>query len=306
MPIWGLYPWRTERNQVLSGESVSDDEDTDESDLILGWAKYLAGGFEAGGRYFSIGEYIGLQENFGKSTEIENANVGTVRDLIICTRQATENDIVASNNAGESKILEAYTLTFSCPKNVDEPQGDQYTVTTTAYMIQKEDVSSGFTYAQVVIKIGDEFYIRNAGDVYNPENNEVTSEFECLGSNHNDNTRALNIVTDAYTTKDDVILFGNNASLTQEQLSDYSAKKYFVNNFWMNENGQEMGGKIAIYKPDFTGVFLKPDTESTKEAPAWELNTSYDIKESGEAVETDFYFGYSKAISGCIANSSNE
>ena len=67
-----------------------------------------------------------------------------------------------------------------------------------------------------------------------------------------------------------------------------------------------MGGKIAIYNPDFTGVFLKPDTESTKDAPAWELNTSYDIKESGEAVETDFYFGYSKAISGCIANSSNE
>lgn len=290
-------------NQELSGETVSDDENTDESDLILGWAKSLAGDFKVGeGRYQVIGEYIELTPNPEKSKEIENENVEKVRDLITCEPQGEQYDIVASNYAGESKTLEAYTLTFSVPKKSQEelkegtqgePKDDKYTVTTTAYMIQKEDVSSdGATYEQVVIKIGDEFYIRNAGDGEN-------SEFVCLGANDDkDNTRAINIVTDAYTTRDEVIVFGNNASLTQEEMSDDSAKAYFVNNFWMDE--RDMGGKIAIYRPDFTGVFLKPDTESTLEALAWGNNTSYDIKESGEGLETDFYFGYSKAILSAI------
>lgn len=282
-------------NQVLPSEQAGDATDTDNTDvedLKLGWAKCLTRGFEQGGRYFQIGEHIGLGND-------KDENVQKVVEMI--SSELQENQfILAYDSANTQKSLDAYTLTFSCPKDMNNIAGDKYTVTTTAYMIQKEDVSSGYTYAQVVIKVGNEFYIRSAGDFPDDAGNKA-SEFVSLGANDNkDNTRALNIVTEAYTKVDDVILFGNNASMNDEQMSDDSAEKYYVNNFWMNENGQEMGGKIAIYHPDFTGVFLKPDTESTKEAAAWEINTSYDIKESGVttsggAVQTDFYFGYSKA-----------
>ena len=280
-------------NQVYSNETINDNEDTSEDDLRLGWAKYLARDFAVGeGRYQGIGEAIGLAAN---TAENKRSNEEKVLDMITCAAQSPEKQIVAKDMSGAPHELSAYTLTFK-PELVEtqytpeeRAQLEDITVTTTAYMIQEEDVSSGNTYAQVVIKVGNEFYIRNAAGGEN-------EEYKCLGSGNNDNTRALNIVTDQLNGSESVVVFGNNASLSSEKLSDDSAKEYFVNNFNSNENGVEMGGKVAIYRPTFTGVFLKPDSETNKEAWAWETNTSYDIKESGEKSETDFYFGYGKAI----------
>lgn len=280
-------------NQVYSNETINDNENTSEDDLRLGWAKYLARDFAVGeGRYQGIGEAIGLAAN---TAENKRSNEEKVLDMITCEAQSVGKQIEAKDMSGEGHVLSAYTLTFE-PILVEtqytpeeRAQLEAITVTTTAYMIQKEDVSSGNTYAQVVIKVGNEFYIRNAAGGEN-------EEYECLGSGNNDNTRALNIVTDQLNGSESVVVFGNNASLSSEKLSDDSAKEYFVNNFNSNENGEWMGGKVAIYRPTFTGVFLKPDSETNKEAWAWETNTSYDIKESGEKSETDFYFGYGKAI----------
>ncbi len=281
-------------NQVYSNETINDNEITSEDDLKLGWAKYLARDFAVGeGRYQGIGEAIGLVEN---TAENKHSNDEKVLSMITCEAQSDENKIVAKDRSGANHELSAYTLTFK-PVLVETQQYtpeervelEAFTVTTTAYMIEKGDVSSGNTYAQVVIKVGNEFYIRNAAGGEN-------EEYECLGSGNNDNTRALNIVTDQLNGSESVVVFGNNASLSSEKLSDDSAKEYFVNNFNSNENGVGMGGKVAIYRPTFTGVFLKPDSETNKEAWAWETNTSYDIKESGEKSETDFYFGYGKAI----------
>lgn len=284
-------------NQVYSDQEITnndDNENTTVDDLRLGWAKYLARDFAVGeGRYQGIGEAIGLAAN---TEENKHSNDVKVLNMITCLPQPAENKIVAKDMSGANHELSAYTLTFK-PVLVET---QQYTpeerveleaikVTTTAYMIEKGDVSSGNTYAQVVIKVGNEFYIRNAAGGGN-------EEYKCLGSGNNDNTRALNIVTDQLNGSESVVVFGNNASLSSEKLSDDSAKEYFVNNFNSNENGVEMGGKVAIYRPTFTGVFLKPDSETNKEAWAWETNTSYDIKESGEKSETDFYFGYGKAI----------
>lgn len=284
-------------NQVYSDQEITnndDNENTTVDDLRLGWAKYLARDFAVGeGRYQGIGEAIGLAAN---TEENKHSNDVKVLNMITCLPQPAENKIVAKDRSGANHELSAYTLTFK-PVLVET---QQYTpeerveleaikVTTTAYMIEKGDVSSGNTYAQVVIKVGNEFYIRNAAGGEN-------EEYKCLGSGNNDNTRALNIVTDQLNGSESVVVFGNNASLSSEKLSDDSAKEYFVNNFNSNENGVEMGGKVAIYRPSFTGVFLKPDSETNKEAWAWETNTSYDIKESGEKSETDFYFGYGKAI----------
>ena len=284
-------------NQVYSDETITnanDSENTSEDDLRLGWAKYLARDFAVGeGRYQGIGEAIGLAAN---TAENKRSNEEKVLDMITCAAQSPEKQIEAKDMSGEGHVLSAYTLTFK-PVLVETQQYtpeervelEAFTVTTTAYMIEKGDVSSGNTYAQVVIKVGNEFYIRNAAGGEN-------EEYECLGSGNNDNTRALNIVTDQLNGSESVVVFGNNASLSSEKLSDDSAKEYFVNNFNSNENGMWLGGKVAIYRPTFTGVFLKPDSETNKEAWAWETNTSYDIKESGEKSETDFYFGYGKAI----------
>lgn len=283
-------------NQVYSNERINennDNEDTSEDDLRLGWAKYLARDFVVGeGRYQGIGEAIGLAAN---TEENKRSNDEKVLRMITCEAQPAEKQIVAKDMSGATHELSAYTLTFK-PELVETQytpeewaQLEAITVTTTAYMIEKGDVSSGNTYAQVVIKVGNEFYIRNAAGGEN-------EEYKCLGSGNNDNTRALNIVTDQLNGSESVVVFGNNASLSSEKLSDDSAKEYFVNNFNSNENGEWMGGKVAIYRPTFTGVFLKPDSETNKEAWAWETNTSYDIKESGEKSETDFYFGYGKAI----------
>lgn len=284
-------------NQVYSDQEITnndDNENTTVDDLRLGWAKYLARDFAVGeGRYQGIGEAIGLAAN---TEENKHSNDVKVLNMITCLPQPAENKIVAKDMSGANHELSAYTLTFK-PVLVET---QQYTpeerveleaikVTTTAYMIEKGDVSSGNTYAQVVIKVGNEFYIRNAAG-------EENEEYKCLGSGNNDNTRALNIVTEQLNGSESVVVFGNNASLSSEKLSDDSAKEYLVNNFNSNENGVWMGGKVAIYRPTFTGVFLKPDSETNKEAWAWETNTSYDIKESGEKSETDFYFGYGKAI----------
>lgn len=283
-------------NQVYSDETITnanDSENTSEDDLRLGWAKYLARDFAVGeGRYQRIGEAIGLDAN---TEENKRSNDEKVLNMITCAAQLAENKIVAKDMSGANHELSAYTLTFKpvlvetqyTPEEREDLEA--ITVTTTAYMIQKEDVSSGNTYAQVVIKVGNEFYIRNAADGEN-------EEYKCLGSGNNDNTRALNIVTEQLNGSESVVVFGNNASLSSEKLSDDSAKEYFVNNFNSNENGMWLGGKVAIYRPTFTGVFLKPDSVTNKEAWAWETNTSYDIKESGEKSETDFYFGYGKAI----------
>ena len=284
-------------NQVYSDQEITnndDNENTTVDDLRLGWAKYLARDFAVGeGRYQGIGEAIGLAAN---TEENKRSNDEKVLRMITCEAQPAEKQIVAKDMSGANRVLSAYTLTFE-PVLVETQQYtpeervelEAFTVTTTAYMIEKWDVSSGNTYAQVVIKVGNEFYIRNAAGGEN-------EEYKCLGSGNNDNTRALNIVTDQLNGSESVVVFGNNASLSSEKLSDDSAKEYFVNNFNSNENGVEMGGKVAIYRPTFTGVFLKPDSETNKEAWAWETNTSYDIKESGEKSETDFYFGYGKAI----------
>ena len=283
-------------NQVYSDQEITnndDNENTTVDDLKLGWAKYLARDFAVGeGRYQGIGEAIGLAAN---TEENKRSNDEKVLNMITCAAQPAENKIVAKDMSGAPHELSAYTLTFK-PVLVETQytpeervELEAFTVTTTAYMIEKWDVSSGNTYAQVVIKVGNEFYIRNAAGGEN-------EEYKCLGSGNNDNTRALNIVTDQLNGSESVVVFGNNASLSSEKLSDDSAKEYFVNNFNSNENGVEMGGKVAIYRPTFTGVFLKPDSETNKEAWAWETNTSYDIKESGEKSETDFYFGYGKAI----------
>ena len=283
-------------NQVYSDETITnanDSENTSEDDLRLGWAKYLARDFAVGeGRYQGIGEAIGLAAN---TAENKRSNDEKVLRMITCAAQSDEYKIAAKDRSGANHELSAYTLTFKPILVVDKFSEEErqeleaMKVTTTAYMIQKEDVSSGNTYSQVVIKVGNEFYIRNAADGEN-------EEYKCLGSGNNDNTRALNIVTDQLNGSESVVVFGNNASLSSEKLSDDSAKEYFVNNFNSNENGVGMGGKVAIYRPTFTGVFLKPDSETNKEAWAWETNTSYDIKESGEKSETDFYFGYGKAI----------
>ena len=283
-------------NQVYSNERINENndiEDTSEDDLKLGWAKYLARDFAVGeGRYQGIGEAIGLAAN---TEENKRSNDEKVLSMITCEAQSPEKQIVAKDMLGANRVLSAYTLTFR-PVLVEtqytpeeRAELETNTVTTTAYMIKQEDVSTGNTYSQVVIKVGNEFYIRNAADGEN-------EEYKCLGSGNNDNTRALNIVTDQLNGSESVVVFGNNASLSSEKLSDDSAKEYFVNNFNSNENGEGMGGKVAIYRPTFTGVFLKPDSETNKEAWAWETNTSYDIKESGEKSETDFYFGYGKAI----------
>ena len=283
-------------NQVYSDQEITnndDNENTTVDDLKLGWAKYLARDFAVGeGRYQGIGEAIGLAAN---TEENKRSNDEKVLNMITCAAQPAENKIVAKDMSGAPHELSAYTLTFK-PVLVETQytpeervELEAFTVTTTAYMIQQEDVSTGNTYSQVVIKVGNEFYIRNAAGGEN-------EEYKCLGSGNNDNTRALNIVTDQLNGSESVVVFGNNASLSSEKLSDDSAKEYFVNNFNSNENGVEMGGKVAIYRPTFTGVFLKPDSETNKEAWAWETNTSYDIKESGEKSETDFYFGYGKAI----------
>ncbi|MDY3888660.1 MAG: hypothetical protein SOZ17_05595 [Agathobacter sp.] len=283
-------------NQVYSDETITnanDSENTSEDDLRLGWAKYLARDFAVGeGRYQGIGEAIGLAAN---TEENKRSNDEKVLRMITCAAQSDEYKIAAKDRSGANHELSAYTLTFKPILVADKFSEEErqeleaMKVTTTAYMIQKEDVSSGNTYSQVVIKVGNEFYIRNAADGEN-------EEYKCLGSGNNDNTRALNIVTDQLNGSESVVVFGNNASLSSEKLSDDSAKEYFVNNFNSNENGVGMGGKVAIYRPTFTGVFLKPDSETNKEAWAWETNTSYDIKESGEKSETDFYFGYGKAI----------
>lgn len=283
-------------NQVYSDQEITNNDDneyTTVDDLRLGWAKYLARDFAVGeGRYQGIGEAIGLAAN---TEENKRSNDEKVLNMITCLPQPAEKQIVAKDMSGANHELSAYTLTFNPVLVADKFSEEERqelqanTVTTTAYMIQKEDVSSGNTYAQVVIKVGNEFYIRNAADGEN-------EEYKCLGSGNNDNTRALNIVTDQLNGSESVVVFGNNASLSSEKLSDDSAKEYFVNNFNSNENGEWMGGKVAIYRPTFTGVFLKPDSETNKEAWAWETNTSYDIKESGEKSETDFYFGYGKAI----------
>ena len=283
-------------NQVYSDETITnanDSENTSEDDLRLGWAKYLARDFAVGeGRYQGIGEAIGLAAN---TEENKRSNDEKVLRMITCEAQSDEYKIAAKDMIGDERQLSAYTLTFKPVLVADKfseeerQELEKFKVTTTAYMIEKGDVSSGNTYAQVVIKVGNEFYIRNAAGGEN-------EEYKCLGSGNNDNTRALNIVTDQLNGSESVVVFGNNASLSSEKLSDDSAKEYFVNNFNSNENGVEMGGKVAIYRPTFTGVFLKPDSETNKEAWAWETNTSYDIKESGEKSETDFYFGYGKAI----------
>lgn len=283
-------------NQVYSDETITnanDSENTSEDDLRLGWAKYLARDFAVGeGRYQGIGEAIGLAAN---TEENKHSNDVKVLNMITCLPQPAENKIVAKDMSGANHVLSAYTLTFEPVLVADKFSEEERqelktnTVTTTAYMIEKGDVSSGNTYAQVVIKVGNEFYIRNAAGGEN-------EEYKCLGSGNNDNTRALNIVTEQLNGSESVVVFGNNASLSSEKLSDDSAKEYFVNNFNSSENGMWLGGKVAIYRPTFTGVFLKPDSETNKEAWAWETNTSYDIKESGEKSETDFYFGYGKAI----------
>lgn len=283
-------------NQVYSDQEITnndDNENTTVDDLKLGWAKYLARDFAVGeGRYQGIGEAIGLAAN---TEENKRSNDQKVLSMITCEAQSVGKQIEAKDMSGEGHVLSAYTLTFEPVLVADKFSEEErrelqaFTVTTTAYMIQKEDVSSGNTYAQVVIKVGNEFYIRNAADGEN-------EEYKCLGSGNNDNTRALNIVTEQLNGSESVVVFGNNASLSSEKLSDDSAKEYFVNNFNSNENGMWLGGKVAIYRPTFTGVFLKPDSVTNKEAWAWETNTSYDIKESGEKSETDFYFGYGKAI----------
>lgn len=283
-------------NQVYSDETITnanDSENTSEDDLRLGWAKYLARDFAVGeGRYQGIGEAIGLAAN---TEENKRSNDEKVLRMITCEAQSDEYKIAAKDMIGDERQLSAYTLTFK-PVLVAEKFSEEerqelekFKVTTTAYMIEKGDVSSGNTYAQVVIKVGNEFYIRNVAGGEN-------EEYKCLGSGNNDNTRALNIVTEQLNGSESVVVFGNNASLSSEKLSDDSAKEYLVNNFSSNENGMWLGGKVAIYRPTFTGVFLKPDSETNKEAWAWETNTSYDIKESGEKSETDFYFGYGKAI----------
>ena len=283
-------------NQVYSDQEITNNDDneyTTVDDLRLGWAKYLARDFAVGeGRYQGIGEAIGLAAN---TAENKRSNDEKVLNMVTCEAQPAENKIVAKDMSGANHELSAYTLTFR-PVLVEtqytpeeRAQLEDITVTTTAYMIEKGDVSTGNTYAQVVIKVGNEFYIRNAAGGEN-------EEYKCLGSGNNDNTRALNIVTEQLNGSESVVVFGNNASLSSEKLSDDSAKDYLVNNFNSSENGVGMGGKVAIYRPTFTGVFLKPDSVTNKEAWAWETNTSYDIKESGEKSETDFYFGYGKAI----------
>lgn len=290
--------WERLRMELAEGLFAFGDwtQDTilNEDDLEYGMACMLYDGFKVReGRYQREGEALGLAEETGSEEEREQIREANIQKLItdyLSVESATEPDLTVKDLDGTTKTLKNYkvTLDVSGVENLSTVAP----MTATVYLIDQCMTGTTDTKTQVIIKVGAEYFLRDAAG-----ETAITDLGASLGST---NTRAVVIVVDEMPDKDDIQVFGNNASLNEEVLSDPSAAHYHVVNFHGgNDREWEMGGKLAVYDKAFSGTVVQGKGEENMPL-AWDVNTAYDIRETGEnadqPMETDLFFGYSKAV----------
>lgn len=311
--------WTRLKTEMVEGFFAYGDWNNDASvtvdDLEAGWCRMLYDGFKVGeGRNQREGALLGLERETGENTtEVRNRNLEVLKGLTTVEEVSGES-ISVKDKSGTAHELTKYKATmtitgeFPC-KEVDGQieykqtsggvkefvgYGDTPVVITAyIYMIEEGDCGSGKSREQVIIKVGNEYFIRNAS--YG-ENADMYSPLEDVPGTEND-TKALTVVSSQFTGVDSLEIFGNNVSANyDETLSDASAKNYFVVNINGGNKDQdgEIGGKVAIYSSDFAGVTIKGKGESLTPLE-WSVNTSYSIIETGgetDKTETSLFFGY--------------
>lgn len=288
-------------------------EGVDENDLIFGLCAAFAqdmiyytddsGNVNGGGRRQELGHLLGLnafthREDESRDNSTRIANIEKLASYCNAERNSSK-DLTVDTVLGE-KTLSAYDITM----NVTQVMNDDFTelvgvdpehplsLMQTVYLIDADACAGKATTSMFIVRIKDKYYLRGAAfegdsDLTNP-----------MGGYSND-TDAVTIVSPEYTNPSDVYFFGNNVVTHDEGTSlwDSSATGYFVasiNGGCSERDGYpvnlDFGGKVAIYKPSFTGILLL--TDKSVVPAAWEVNTSYSVKETADNAKTDLFFGY--------------
>lgn len=291
---WDRLRTELAESSFAFGDWNSDGSET-EDDLIYGMAYVLYGGFKVHeGRYQNEGEQLGLAAEPDDDTRgtVRESNLTKLRDMLRVTGRNTEKDLRVLDSAQAEHTLPCYTVTFdvSMVEGLSEISPMEFLV----YLIDADACGSGNANEQIIVRVGEQYYIRNSGSG-SADFSEVGRDLGC------NDTYAITIVTDQFTGAEEIEVFGNDVSLNEEVLSDKSAKNYYVANYYggNRDSGLEILGKLAVYSKDFTGVVVQGQGEAN-EPLAWGGNTFYSIREAGESrtetTETSLFFGYSCAV----------
>lgn len=261
-------------NELFAFGAVDSDNDSDTDDLKYGIAKILYQEFGQGSRYQREGEALGIGDF---NSVLNNMTVaGSSFGKISVYKKGSDTSI----------NLNGYNVTFT---GTETNTSNTHTFTAKVYLIDETNFS-GTSDEQVIIKVKDKYFIR---DAYSRD--QSASDLEQI---EGANARALIIVSE-FTKKSDIKLFGNFATGTEE-FSDESTKDMFSSGFSImlhdrDAGVKDLGDKFIVMKPTFTGFTLTG--ESTTQSPlAWSSTGSFNVTESNSGnANVDLYFGYDTA-----------
>jgi hypothetical protein len=285
---------------------VDNNGNVDEEDLRYGFVRTLYDDFRVQeGRYQSAGEAIGLKRDFEKQ-DPTNMNIN-IQELLnhVTLCQIIEGDtITATDKNNVVHTFEAYEIQFTIERfythradldviaseqdaQIEELGEEPVVLTAKIYKIDMEN-----SREQVIIKVKDQFFVRDAYDDRDDQNNNDDLEiFEGL------NARALMIVADYDNANEDITIFGNYVR-SGEVMSDETSDSYFAAGFGSDYIGIFLGDKYIVFRPGFMGVTLSGIGEE-KSPLGWSVESSLSIAETGDDseegnTETDIYFGFNK------------
>ena len=258
-------------SELFAFGAVDNDNDSDTDDLKYGIAQILYQEFGQGSRYQGEGEALG-------NPSIDNiiSKMETVQD----------GSLIVKDKNGQDHTLQGYKVTYT---GTETATSENHILTAKVYLIDETNFS-GTSDEQVIIKVKNEYFIR---DAYSRE--QSASDLEQI---EGANAWALVIVSE-FDSKSDIKLFGNFATGTEE-FSDESTKDMFSSGFSImlhdrDAGVKDLGDKFIVMKPTFTGFTLTG--ESTTQSPlAWSSTGSFNVTESNSGnANVDLYFGYDTA-----------
>lgn len=280
---------------------INDSGTADTDDLKYGVMRTLYDGFRVNeGRYQREGAALGLKKDFNKQDPTNlNANMNWLLSFASVETTPIEDDtITATDKSGALHTFAAYKVTITINKLYENRtdlanfpgeseeatslgEEEKIVLTATAYLINMTDSDE-----QVIIKVKDNYFVRDAHSEAGGNTDDLEG-FEGL------NAQALILVAD-YGTKEDIVVFGNYATMN-ETLSDETSGSYYASGFGTNGEMKFLGDKFVVMKPGFLGVTIGGTGES-KSPLAWSVESSLSIAETGvnsdKDTETDIYFGF--------------
>ncbi len=267
---------------------------TDENDIRYAFAHAILNDEQRFGDLFEIiklNSPIVRNYDWGNEESL-TAYQNVMSDLFNATTATidTDNRLTVVDKNGVSYDLQGYTVTFTMNMDIDDEHGEELTFTATGYLIDDADFDDT-SYQQVIIKVGDKFFIRDAcGD---PNGNDPTHDGTVIEGSTN---TAIYIFED-FDSKEDVTVFGNGVNvwreLTDETTTDSYIFSFGVSFGRIDDRDLRLGETIAVLKKDYTGILISGNGEENTPG-GWGKHSDFNLAESSEGdVKYTVYFGYS-------------